>query len=160
MSYEGSFGGNFPEQNFHSFQFFKYHSFEGRTATNFPRLFYDNIREAKNITRLNKYFKENWFIINYCSHLCQKDNARTPINTTFSELYDHQMLLCDPNAPRYSKIISKCFYGKDDVGFLLDYSEQFWGKYKDNRKFSTVIINTAHEGTMEVLKYLDNIIYN
>ena len=70
------------------------------------------------------------------------------------------MLLCDPNSPRYSKIIRKCFYGKDDVGFLLDYSQQFWRKYKHNRKFSTVIINSAHEGTMEVLKYLDDIIYN
>ena len=29
------------------------------------------------------------------------------------------MLLCDPNAPRYSKAIRKCLYGKDDVGFLL-----------------------------------------
>ena len=69
MSYEGSFNENFPEQNFHSFQFFKYQSFEGRTATNFPRLFYGNIREAKNITRLNKYFKENGFITDCCSRL-------------------------------------------------------------------------------------------
>ena len=160
ISYEGGFNENNPEQKFHSFQFFKYQSFEGRTAGNFPRLYYGNMREAKNITRINKYFKENGYITNYCSHLCQKDNARTLHNTTSSEQYDHQMLLCDPNAPRYSKIIRKCFYGKDDVGFLLDYSEQFWRKYKNNRKFSTVIINTAHEGTMEVLKYLDDIIYN
>ena len=75
--------------------------------------------EAKNIVRMNKYFKENGYITNYCSHLCQKDNALTGHNTTESELYDHQMLLCDPNAPRYSKPIRKCMYGKDDVGFLL-----------------------------------------
>ena len=160
ISYEGGFNENYPEQKFHSFQFFKYQSFEGRTAGNFPRLYYGNRREAKKITRINKYFKENGYITNYCSHLCQKDNARTLHNSTTSELFDHQMLLCDPNSPRYSKIIRKCFYGKDDVGFLLDYSEQFWRKYKNNRKFSTVIINTAHEGTMEVLKYLDDIIYN
>ena len=160
ISYEGGFNENYPKEKFHSFQFFKYQSFEGRTAGNFPRLYYGNKREAKNITRINKYFKENGYITNYCGHLCQKDNARTLHNTTTLELYDHQMLLCDPNSPRYSKIIRKCFYGKDDVGFLLDYSEQFWRKYKNNRKFSTVIINSAHEGTMEVLKYLDDIIYN
>ena len=70
------------------------------------------------------------------------------------------MLLCDPNAPRYSKPIRKCMYGKDDVGFLLDYSEQFWRKYQNNRKFSLIVINSAHEETMEVMKYIDDIIYN
>ena len=160
ISYEGGFNENFPEEKFHSFQFFKYHSFEGRTAGNYPRLYYGNRREAKNITRLTKYFKENGYITNYCSHLCQKDNAKTLHNATQSELYDHQMLLCDPNSPRYSKPIRKCLYGKDDVGFLFDYSEQFWRKYKHNRKFSTLIIDSAHEETGEVLKHLDDIIFN
>ena len=160
ISYEGGFNENYPEEKFHSFQFFKYHSFEGRTAGNYPRLFYGNKREAKNIIRMNKYFKENGYITNYCSHLCQKDNAETGHNATESELYDHQMLLCDPNSPRYTKPIRKCMYGKDDVGFLLDYSEQFWRKYQSNRKFSLIIINSAHEETMEVMKYVDNIISN
>ena len=160
ISYEGGFNEKYPEEKFHSFQFFKYHSFEGRTAGNYPRLFYGNKREAKNISRINKYFKENGYITNYCSHLCQKDNARTIHNATESEFYDHQMLLCDPNSPRYSKAIRKCMYGKDDVGFLLDYSEQFWRKYQNNRKFSLIIINSAHEETMEVLKYVDDAIYN
>ena len=160
MSYEGGYNDKYPEEKFHSFQFFKYHSFEGRTAGNYPRLYYGNRREANNILRLTKYFKENGYITNYCSHLCQKDNSRTLHNATSLELYDHQMLLCDPNAPRYSKAIRKCLYGKDDVGFLFDYSEQFWRKYKNNRKFSTLIIDSAHEETGEVLKYLDDLIFN
>ena len=159
-SYKGGFNEDYPEEKFHSFQFFKYHSFYGRTAANFPRLFYGNKREAKNIVRLTKYFKENGFITNYCSQLCEKDNARTLHNATISELYDHQMLLCDPNTPRYNKPYRKCLYGKDDVGFLFDYSEQFWRKYKNNRKLSLLVIDSAHEETGEVLKYLDDIIYN
>ena len=43
---------------------------------------------------------------------------------------------------------------------VLDYSEQFWRKYQNNRKFSLIIINSAHEETMEVMKYIDGIIYN
>jgi hypothetical protein len=54
ISYEGGFNEKYPEEKFHSFQFFKYHSFEGRTAGNYPRLFYGNKREAKNISRINK----------------------------------------------------------------------------------------------------------
>ena len=160
ISSEGGFNENYPDEKFHSFQFFKYHSFEGRTAGNFPRLFYGNRREAKSIVRLTKYFKKNGYITNYCSHLCQKDNSRTLHNASFSELYDHQMLLCDPNTSRYHKPIRKCLYGKDDVGFLFDYSEQFWRKYKKNRKLSLIIIDSAHEETGEVLKYLDDVIFN
>ena len=160
MSYEGGYNNKYPDEKFHSFQFFKYHSFEGRTAGNYPRLYYGNRREANNILRLTKYFKENGYITNYCSHLCQKDNSKTLHNATSLELYDHQMLLCDPNAPRYSKAIRKCLYGKDDVGFLFDYSDQFWRKYKNNRKFSTLIIDSAHEETGEVLKYLDDLVFN
>jgi len=159
-SYKGGFNEDYPEEKFHSFQFFKYQSFWGRTAANLPRLLYGNKREAKNIVRLTKYFKENGFITNYCSQICEKDSARTLHNATISELYDHQMLICDPNAPKYHKPYRKCLYGKDDVGFLFDYSEQFWRKYKNNRKLSLLIIDSAHEETGEVLKYLDVIIYN
>lgn len=70
------------------------------------------------------------------------------------------MLLCDPNTPRYHKPIRKCLYGKDDVAFLFEYSDQFWRIYKNNRKFSTIIINSAHEETGELLKHLDDIIFN
>ena len=43
---------------------------------------------------------------------------------------------------------------------IINYSQQFWRKYQNNRKFSNIIIDGAHEGTMEVLKYFDDIIYN
>lgn len=160
MSFKGGFNEKYPDEKFHSFQFFKYHSFQGRTAGNFPRLYYGNRREARNIVRITKYFKENGYITNYCGDLCQKDNSRTTHNTTFFELYDHQMLLCDPNVIRYHKPIQKCLYGKVDVGYLFNYSDQFWRKYQNNRKFSTIVINIGHEGTMEVLKHYDKIIYN
>ena len=61
---------------------------------------------------------------------------------------------------RYNKPTKKCLYGKYDFSYLLNYSEQFWRLYKNNRKFSSIILNGAHEGTMEVLKYFDDIIYN
>ena len=160
ISFEGGYNEKYPDEKFHSFQFFKYHSFIGRTAANYPRIYYGNKREAKNIVRINKYFKDNGYITNHCCELCQKDNARTLHNISFDELYDYQMLLCGPNVPRYHKPIIKCFYGRNEVSILLEYSEKFWRLYQNNRKFSNIIINSAHEGTMEVLKYLDDILYN
>ena len=96
ISFEGGFNEKYPDENFHSFQFFKYHSFEGRTAGNYPKLFYGNKREAKNIVRINKYFKDNGYITSYCCDLCKKDNSRTLHDLSFDELYDYQLLLCDP----------------------------------------------------------------
>ena len=37
---------------------------------------------------------------------------------------------------------------------------QFWRKYKNNRKLATIVINDAHEGTLEAIKYTDDVIYN
>ena len=160
ISFKGGFNQKYPEEKFHSFQFFKYHSFMGRTAGNYPRIYYGNKREAKNIVRMNKYFQDNGYITNHCCELCQKDNSRTLHDTSLDELYDYQLLLCGPNIPRYHKPIIKCLYGQNEISYLFNYSEQFWRKYQNNRKFSNIIIDGAHEGTMEVLKYFDDIIYN
>ena len=35
MPYKGKHNEKFPEENFHSFQFLKYHAFEGYTYFNF-----------------------------------------------------------------------------------------------------------------------------
>ena len=43
---------------------------------------------------------------------------------------------------------------------IFDYTEQFWRKYKNNRKFSTILLNSSHESSAEVLKYLDYIIFS
>ena len=89
MNYKGVSKKNNSSEKFHSFQFFKYHSFRYCTTYNFPLLLYGRVRN-RNIVKIN----------------------------------------------------------------------QFWRKYKDNRKFFLVVSNDGHEGTLEVVKYDDNIIYN
>ena len=160
MSYEGGHHKNFPNENYHSFQFFKYHSFRMFTPGNFPILFYGNKKEAKNLVLITKYLKENGYVTNYCSDECKKDNARTHHNFTKSEMYDHQMLLCDPNIVLMNKPVKKCLYGNINSYHLYEYGKQFWTKYKDNRKFSALVTNDGHESSLEVLKYSDDMIYN
>ena len=160
MSYEGHHHEKYPNENFHSFQFFKYHAFRMYTRGNFPILFYGHPKEAKNIVLITRYLKENGYVTNYCGEECRKDNTRTHHNMTKSELYDHQMLLCDPNAVPMNKPVKKCIYGNMDLHHLYEYGKQFWIKYKDNRKFSALVTNDGHEGTLEALKYSDDILYN
>ena len=160
MTYKGSHHEKFPNENHHSFQFFKYHAFKMFTPGNFPRLFYGNKREVNDLVLITKYLKENGFVTNYCGEECRKDNTRTFHNMTKSEMYDHQMLLCDPNVVEMNKPVKKCLYGNIDTYHLYEYGKQFWVKYKDNRKFSALVTNDAHESSLETLKYSDKIIYN
>ena len=51
-------------------------------------------------------------------------------------------------------------YGKKVNEHLYEYGDQFWRKYKENRKFLNIVTNDGHEGTLEVLKYIDDVIYN
>ena len=159
ISYKGGANKQSPKDTFHSFQFFKYHAFKEHTRGNFPRIFYGNKRETKNISRITKYLKENGFITSFSCDICQRDNTRTLHNSSIEESYDHQMLMCDPNKENFNKNSLKCSYGKLDLEHLYEYTNQFWRKYKKNRKYSLIVSNDAHEGSLETLKYLDKIIY-
>jgi hypothetical protein len=160
IPYQGGFNKKFQNEKFHSFQFFKYHSFRIHTTGNYPRLFYGKKRESKKLVKISYYAKQCGYITNFCIDVCQRDNIRTLHNLTINEVEDHQFLICDPNRESFNQNFIKCLYGKQTIEYLIEYSNQFWRKYKNNRKFSLIISNDAHEGTIEILKYMDNIIYN
>jgi len=159
ISYKGKFNKKFPSNNFHSFQFFKYHSFQFHTRDNYPLLFYGKKRE-ENIVLITKYLKNNGYITCYSGDFCKRDNVRTKHNLTKEEIYDHQFIICDPNSYHYNSNTMRCLYGKRISEHLYEYGNQFWRKYNNNRKFLTIITNDGHEGTLENLKYIDDIIYN
>ena len=159
MKYKGVSKKKKPSDKFHSFQFFKYHTFRFCTSYNFPLLFYGMVRN-RNIVRITKYLKENGYITCYSSDYCDKDNTRTLHNLTNEEIYDHQFIICDPNSEGNNLISIRCLYGKQTIEHLLEYGNQFWRKYKDNRKYFLLVSNDGHEGTLEVVKYDDNIIFN
>ena len=159
ISYKGGNNKNYPNENFHSFQFFKYHSFLTRTADNFPQLFYGNIRTGNNLVRINKYAKENGYITSQASDWCANDLTGTTHNFTKEELYDHQLLFCDRNFPSLNSHIKRCLYGNISSYYLLEYSNQFWRNYQNNRRFSVTLINDAHEGTLELVKYTDDLLF-
>ena len=159
MHFEGGFNEKYPKEIFHSFQFFKYHSFQFYTSFNFPIIFYGQPKFSNKVL-ITKYLKENGYITGYTGDFCYKDNIRLHNNSTLNEVYDHQFVICDPNNDHYNLYTLNCLYGKPTTQYLYDYGLQFWKKYKNNRKFLAIISNDGHEGTLEVLKYADDIIYN
>ena len=159
MSYKGGYNKKYPLENFHSFQFFKYHSFKGYTFENYPRIFYGN-RAGNNIIRITKYFKENGYITSYSNEMCLRELSITRHNMKYEEIGDHELILCDPNRKHANALVKKCLYNKLTTSHLYEYGNQFWRKYKYNRRFLIIASNDGHEGTLEILKYLDNTIFN
>ena len=159
MPYEGNFNQKYKKENCHSFQFFKYHAFRHYTSGNYPILFYGQRYDQIGIS-ITKYFKENGYTTCYASDYCDKDNIRTFHNLTLEEIHDHQFILCDPNKEHYNINTLRCLYGKQNSEHLYEYAEQFWRKYPNNRKYLSIITNEVHEGTLTVISYMDNIIYN
>ena len=159
-SYKGGFNENSPKEIFHTFQFFKYYSFDGQTYGNYPRMFYGSPCEVKNKTRITKYLNENGYITGYANDHCFFDNIPTSHELIQEEAYDHQMTLCDPNLGHYCSMTIRCIYGKGNWEHLYNYGNQFWRKYKNNRKYLHIVSNDAHENTLEPVKYVDDTIYN
>jgi len=158
MPYEGGFNANHPNDKYHSFQFFKYHSFKGYTSVNYPLLFYGQNRKVKNKFLINKYFRENGFVTCLSHDICLRDNTKSNHNFIEEEVFDHEFNLCDPNQENININTIRCLYGKQDIEHLLNYTGQFWRKYKDNRKFALLVSNYGHEGTLQALKHVDLII--
>ena len=159
MKYKGDSNLKFNSDNFHSFQFFKYHSFSGYTPANYPIIFYGEER-VKMKVRFTKYLKENGYMTGYSNDLCYREPAQTGHKMNQSEICDHEFIICDPNIEGQISFTKRCLYNKLAIEQQLEYANQFWRKYKNNRKFFSLISNDGHEGTLEMLKYDDEVIYN
>jgi hypothetical protein len=158
MSFKGGSHKNFPSEKFHSFQFFKYHCFRGYTTGNYPKMFYGRDR-GKNIVRITKYFKDNGYVTSYSNDMCLRDMTVTNHNMTFEEIGDHEFLICVPYGVSPNSHTKRCLFNNISSTYLYEYGKQFWIKYSTNRKLLIIASMDGHEGTLEILKYVDNILY-
>ena len=49
----------------------------------------------------------------------------------------------------------RCIYNKDAHEYVFDYSKQFLNAYKNDKKILMLNFMDMHEGTFEVINYLD-----
>jgi len=158
MPYEGYSNTLYPKKKYHSFQFLKYHSFKFNTGGNYPKLFYGHKR-AENIVRITKYLKQNGYVTAFSNDLCDLDSCKLPHDMSLEEISDHEYLLCDVNRKSINSMVKRCLYDKINVRHQLEYGNQFWRKYNNNRKFLLIVNNDGHEGTLEILKYDDEYVF-
>ena len=153
ISFKGGYNKNYPSEIFHSFQFFKYHSFDGYTFINYPFLFYGQKKENKNKHLITEFLKKNGYVTCNVHDYCEIENTRTYHNLSEDEIFDHQYISCEPNNNEISVNIIRCLNDKPNIEHFLNYIEQFWKKYKNNRKYASLFTNHGHEGTLSVIKY-------
>ena len=158
MPYKGYTNKLFPNENFHSFQFLKYYSFRAHTVGNYPKMFYGR-NFGENMIRITKYLKNNGYVTAFSNDMCQLDPCYLPHDMSQEEISDHEYIICDANRKDINSMIKRCLYNKVNIAHQLEYGNQFWIKYKENRKFLLIVNNDGHEGTLEVLKYGDEYIY-
>jgi hypothetical protein len=78
---------------------------------------------------------------------------------SLEEIADHEYIICDATSKGINSMLKRCLYDKIYVEYQLEYGNQFWRKYKNNRKFLLIVNNDGHEGTLELIKYDDEYAY-
>ena len=163
------------KKGFKSFQFLKYSNFGGSTRMNVMPMFYGSSEKSDSGISINKYLKNKGYIIGGSENLChrelfdlyQKENKKIEFSS-----FDHEnfALFCDPNyIPLNNKneyeigIYStkrRCLYGKDTFEYVFNYGNLFLNAYQKERKYIRLGFIDGHEPTLEVIKYMDDSLYN
>ena len=164
---------NEKEKKYTSFQFLKYHTLQALTYPNIKAMFYGiPVSENKGIN-LVKYFKEQGYITGHTGTTCGREifsvNRLSGQNLDFNS-WDHEniAMFCDPNffsagyplSKGVASLLKRCLYGNYAFDYMIEYTKQFWESYPNNKKLFRIHFNEGHEGTMELIKYLENPLYD
>ena len=165
------------ELGFSAYQFMKYQAFAHWTQPNIYPMFYSSRTKYGRRIDIIKYLKDNGYITAHSGNLCSKESFEVDISEyngqrIITEEYDHEnvAMFCDPNYssedspyPLFSGpygLLRKCLFGLDSFKFLIEFGNQFWNIYKDNKKYLRLSFQDGHEPTGQVIKYLDEHLYN
>ena len=170
FSYKG-FSTN-SEDNFHGFEFLKYHKIDGATLGNAIPMFSGVYFDPKNrMISIVKDLKKLGYITCNAQDVCHKElmGVAELENYTYIE-FDHEYATpnCDPNIYTFgyglfggeNGLLRKCLYGKENIEYTLEYGKQFWKAYKNNKKFLRIVNTYAHEYSGEKVKYTDEATFN
>jgi hypothetical protein len=155
-----------------TYQFLKYHAIASWTYINMvPTTFGVDGSHIGSPNHNNKYFKEKGYILGQAHNYCGRefyDLEPGNIEKFVFDPFDHEanLLGCDPNycVPGHPFAMlngpygmkRRCLYGKDTSWYVFNYGKKYWQAYKDEPKYLRLAFLDAHEGTGEVVKYMDD----
>ena len=152
------------------YQMLKYQNFIFFTQQNVNPMFFGESMFNSNGTSILHHIKRKGYITGQANNICTRQLYDIEDNYTQNisyESFDHEniAMFCDPNfynpENRFTpymgpySIRRRCLYGKDTFEYVLEYGQKFWETYLNEKKFLRLSFQDAHEGTLEVVKYLD-----
>ena len=152
------------------YQMLKYQNFIFFTQQNVNPMFFGESMFNSNGTSILHHIKRKGYITGQANNICTRQLYDIEDNYTQNisyESFDHEniAMFCDPNfynpENRFTPYIGpysirrRCLYGKDTFEYVLEYGQKFWETYLNEKKFLRLSFQDAHEGTLEVVKYLD-----
>ena len=159
---------NETEKEYTAFQFMKYNTLKGLTLPNIKAMFYGvGLNETEGVN-LVKFYKEQGYVTGHTGTTCGKEifsvNGLLQSQHLDYDNWDHEniAMFCDENFfdwkyPIYkgvASVLKRCLYGKYGFEYMIEYAKQFWKLYPDNKKFFRIHFNEGHEGSMELVTYL------
>ena len=162
-------------KKFEAFQFVKYHNVGINTKPNIFPLFFGNSLKSNKGIFISKYLKKTGYITGSEHNSCNRaifDFPKIKNPKVKPKGFDHENfgLFCDTNfndknnkwscLKGRNSFIRKCLYDEQTSKYLRDYFLDFCKKYKNERKYFSAIFTDGHEGTLEVVKYIDNDVHD
>jgi hypothetical protein len=158
-------------RKFSTYQFLKFHDMGPFTQINTMPGFFGSWWLKAGGTFFTQPFIERGAIIGQSVNQCareQFDLENDHMRYFPWEYTDHEnhAMFCDPNYNQadnpYTPFLGpysirrRCLHGKDTHDYNLEYAKQFWETYQDMPKVFRMSFMDSHEGTGNVVKYLDS----
>ena len=164
---------NEEKKKFSAFQFMKYNTVKGLTLPNIKAMFYGIQLEEKIGTNYVKYYKDQGYITGHTGTTCGREifsiNSLILDQQLDYNSFDHEniAMFCDPNFFDYryplhkgvASVLKRCLYGKYGFEYAMEYTQLFWESYINEKKMFRIHLNEGHEGTMELVTYLEEPLY-
>jgi hypothetical protein len=172
LKYKGFSNKIDRNQNYHGFEFLKYHKFNSATIGNALPMFSGVYFDRKyHMISIVKELKELGYITCNVQDICHKELMGIRRNPKYSYIeFDHEYSApnCDPNVYIYgfglfsgeNGVLRKCLYGKESFDYSLEYARKFWNEYKTNKRFLRIVNTYAHDYIGEKSKYTDDSLHN
>ena len=159
---------NETQKQYTTFQFMKYNTLKGLTLPNIKSMFYGVSLNESDGVNLVKFYKEQGYVTGHTGTTCGKEIfsvnglLRSQHLDYDSWDYENIAMYCDENFFDWNypinkgvaSILKRCIYGKYGFEYMIEYAKQFWKLYPDNKKFFRIHFNEGHEGSMELVTYL------
>ena len=149
----------------YTFEFLKYHTFRPYTHSNAIPMFYGKPYGLGEGINIIKNYKEKGYITAFSGSYGDKEIFEIDMSNKIYERmefdsFDHENIAMYLDSNYLSghgpdSITRRCLYQKDVYEYNFMYGNDFFEKYKNNKKLLRLYFLDAHEATYQIVKFLD-----